>query len=254
MKKAKSYLLVLFAVIFTFAAFMIIRELSQQRKDIDSFQNLSALVTPEPHETLPPSPENGESVPTVEKPVILRNLAPLFERNSDCIGWLYIEGTKIDYPVMHTPLDPEKYLHRNFDKKYSAAGVPFVDASCTLADDNMIIYGHNMKNGTMFADITKYRDKAYYTDNPTVELQTAQGLTQYAVFAVVQVRNDNSWYFFHTADEEAEYNTKVSEIKSRSLYDTGITPTYGQQLITLSTCYGADKESRIIVIGAEINP
>lgn len=251
MKKAKSYLLVLFAVIFTFAAFMIIRELSRQRKDIDSFQSLSALVAPESVETLPPSPENGESVPVPEKPVILRNLAPLFERNSDCIGWLYIEGTKIDYPVMHTPKNPEQYLHRNFDNQYSAAGVPFADASCTLADDNLVIYGHNMKNGTMFADITKYRDKAYYTEHPTVELQTAQGLTQYAVFAVVQVRNDDSWYFFHTADDEAGYNNKVAEIKSRALYDTGITPTHGQQLITLSTCYGADKESRIIVIAYE---
>ena len=78
-------------------------------------------------------------------------------------------------------------------------------------------------------------------------------MKQYTVFAVVYVKNNDGWYDFHTAADEAEYNEKIEAIKRRALYDTGITPKYGQQLLTLSTCYGATKSDRIIVIGVETN-
>lgn len=153
---------------------------------------------------------------------------------------------------MHTPDEPQKYLRKNFDKEYSTAGVPFLKGICTLNCDNLIIYGHNMKNGTMFSDVTQYRNKGYYTEHPVIEFETAQGLKRYAVFAVAQVKNNDEWYAFHIAADESEYDTKIAEIKSRSLYGTEITPIYGQQLITLSTCYGATKSDRIIVVGVEI--
>ena len=153
---------------------------------------------------------------------------------------------------MHTPDEPQRYLRKNFDKEYSTAGVPFLKGICTLECDHLILYGHNMKNGTMFSDVTQYRSKNYYLEHPIVEFETAQGLKRYAVFAVVQVKNNDGWYAFHTAADETEYDTKIAEVKQRSLYSAEITPIYGQQLITLSTCYGATKSDRIIVIGVEI--
>lgn len=262
MKKATPFFLVICAAVFLFSGFMLVRELLTQKQDKDGFDELAALITPEtaaPESTTPaPSPTEGtgdaEPGHTQEPaPPPARNLAPLFQRNPDCIGWIYIADTAVNYPVMHTPDDPEKYLHKNFDKEYSAAGVPFLEDACDISCTNLIVYGHNMKNGTMFADVTQYRKEEFFTSHPVIELETAQGATQYAVFAVAQVKNDDAWYTFHYGDE-SEYSARVTELKDRALYDTGITPQYGQQLLTLSTCYGATKSDRIIVIAAEIIP
>ena len=221
--------------------------------EIEDFENLSALTkipteSTEEETSIPPD----EPPETEPEPIFTRNLSPLFEKNNDCIGWICIPDTAVDYPVMHTPQDQEKYLHKNFDRKYSASGVPFMQGNNTLEGDNIIIYGHNMKNGTMFATITRYREKAFCAKHPTIEFETGQGLKLYEVFAVVKMKNNDVWYNFIEAVDEIDYRNKVEEIKSRALYDTGVTPQYGQQLITLSTCYGSTKNDRIIVIGVEM--
>ncbi len=240
MKKAAPFFIVFFAALFLFSGIMLIREIRTQQKEAADFEELSILISP-------PAPEQEAT-----KQAAVRNLEPLFARNKDCIGWVYIAGTQVNYPVMHTPAEPERYLRRNFDKKSSTAGVPFLDGKCTLSCDNLILYGHNMRNGTMFADITKYKDKDYFDAHSVIELETAEGICQFSVFAVVRLKMDDSWYLFHTAQTEEEYTAAVAEIKSRALYDTGITPSFGSRLITLSTCYGANKDDRIVVIGAEI--
>lgn len=152
---------------------------------------------------------------------------------------------------MHTPQEPEKYLRRNFEGEYSVSGVPFLEGTSLLNDTNLIIYGHNMKNGTMFSDVTKYREKDFCGKHPYIEFETKDGLKCYDVFAVVCVKKTDNWYKFSYAENEEQYRDKITEIKKRSLYDTGIVPEYGQQLITLSTCYGNAKDDRIIVMGAE---
>lgn len=258
MKRVILFFIIICLLVFVFAGYKIASELKAQRTEINDFNELAELITESTstQEQTEPSiePENNTTAETETTPIIsTRNLAPLFERNADCIGWVYIEGTAVDYPVMHTPDDPQRYLRKNFDKEYSTAGVPFLKGICTLECDNLILYGHNMKNGTMFSDVTQYRNKSYYTEHPVIEFETAQGLKRYAVFAVAQVNKNDEWYAFHTATDEIEYDTKITEIKERSLYSTGITPMYGQQLITLSTCYGATKSDRIIVVGVEIH-
>lgn len=82
--------------------------------------------------------------------IILAKYESIFEQNNDFFGWLQIEGTAVDYPVMHTPEDPEYYLRKNFDGDYSVSGVPFITSECYEGCGNYIIYGHNMKNGSMF--------------------------------------------------------------------------------------------------------
>lgn len=168
-----------------------------------------------------------------------------------CLGWICIPDTSVNYPVMHTPQEPEKYLRRNFEGEYSVSGVPFLEGTSLLNDTNLIIYGHNMKNGTMFSDVTKYREKDFCVKHPYIEFETKDGLKCYDVFAVVCVKKTDNWYKFSYAENEEQYRDKITEIKKRSIYDTGIVPEYGQQLITLSTCYGNAKDDRIIVIGAE---
>ena len=217
------------------------------------FENLAALIQTQ-SEKHTDEKHNIDSKPTETKleSIFTRNLNPLYKKNSDCIGWICIPNTKVDYPVMHTPQDPQKYLRKNFDCEYSSSGVPFLQENNTLDSDNLIIYGHNMKNGTMFSDITKYRNESYCIEHPTIELETKRGLKLYTVFAVVQLKNVDDWYQFAVFVDEADFQNKVTEIKAAALYTTGIEPQYGQQLLTLSTCYGSRKSDRLIVIATEI--
>lgn len=229
-----------FACIMLFSAVMIITEISKLRQDKSDFKNLADVVN---------SSETTENDNTLQ--ASSRNLLPLFKKNSDCIGWICIPDTAVDYPVMYTPQEPQKYLHRNFDGEYSVSGVPFLDGASVPECDNLIIYGHNMRNGTMFSDVTNYKDKAYCEKHPFIEYETADGLKIYQVFAVVCLKKTDEWYSFSYFESEEQYQNAIAKIKDRTLYDTGIEPQYKEQMLTLSTCFGGSRDSRIIVIGVE---
>lgn len=179
------------------------------------------------------------------------SVSDLFSMNADCFGWLSIAGTSINYPVMHTSNNPQKYLHKNFYGEYSQSGVPFLDSRCNLDSTNLIVYGHNMNNETMFADLCNYTDFSYFTQHSTVVLETNRGVSTYTVFAVMKAKSDDDWYSFITADTEQEYDSKIKYAKEHSLYDIGITPEYNKQILTLSTCYGGNRDNRILVLAVE---
>ena len=109
-----------------------------------------------------------------------------------------------------------------------------------------------MKNGTMFSDIIGYTDPAFRDANSIIEFETASGLKCYEVFAVLQVKNLDSWYGFTNAESAEVYDRLIADIKGRALYETAITPEFGQQILTLSTCHGPKKDDRLIVIAAEV--
>lgn len=176
------------------------------------------------------------------------SISELTSMNSDCFGWVSITGTNINYPVMHTPSNPQKYLNRNFYGEYSYSGIPFLDARCSADSTNLIIYGHHMNNGTMFAGLCNYTDYSYFTEHPTVVLETKDGVFAYSVFSVIKVKSDDDWYRFITAETEKSYEKKISYAKDKSIYGTGNTPVYGQQILTLSTCYGYNQDDRILVL------
>ena len=228
---------------------MIIYQLVSREEEIKEFNQLAALVSAEEPTVTPVTTPEGETIQVITT----RNLDPLFAENPDCIGWIFIEGTTVNYPVMHTPQEPEKYLRKSFYGKRSTAGVPFLEGLCIRECDHLVIYGHNMKNGTMFADLANYISQDYRNDHPRIELETDAGLKTYTVFAVARIKQDDDWYSFHDAPSEAEYTRQISYIQSKALYDTGAVPQYGQQLLTLSTCYGSNKKDRIIVVGFESN-
>lgn len=253
-KKITILIITLFSVAALVSAGMIIKEFAERRQDITNFEKLEDLIaTPETEATtdqdnsseIEPNPVETECAQSTH------NLEPLFEKNADCIGWLCIQDTSVNYPVMYTPQEPEKYLRRNFEGEYSFSGVPFLKGEFPPECDNLIIYGHNMKNGTMFSDITKYREKEFCEEHPCIEFETADELKTYQVFAVVCLNKTDEWYGYSVFENETQYHDVVAEIKERSLYDTKVEPQYGQQLITLSTCYGNSKDGRIIVIGTE---
>ncbi|MBQ1410920.1 MAG: class B sortase [Oscillospiraceae bacterium] len=278
-KKVRTVLIVFLGVVMLFSCAMIAKTVLRGKAEAQDFKNLAALTVMPPsttseavlpseraeetmteqnpaHSQLETSPANnaggeGESVPAEAVPVFTRNLSPLFERNSDCIGWLSIADTSVDYPVMHTPEDPEKYLHLNFDGEYSSSGVPFLQYNCSLDSDNLIIFGHNMKNGAMFRELLNYRLASYCTEHPTVEFETARGLKRYSIFAVVQVPEDTDWYEFVDAYNEQDFSGWLDYILPGAFYTVGELPQYGQQILTLSTCYGSGNTLRFLVLAVE---
>ena len=178
----------------------------------------------------------------------------LYDRNNDYWGWLQIEGTRINYPVMHSPDDPEKYLHANFDGGYSYSGLPFLDAGCTQNSDNLLIYGHNMIDGSMFTELTEYKNQSYWESHPVIRLDTAAGEYEYEVmFAFydrVYSRYENvfKFYQFIDAEDEQDFQYAIASMKSKQLYDTGVDASYGDQLITLVTCEYHTSEGRFVVV------
>ena len=247
-KKLLPAMTVCLAGILILSCVMIGRTLTQSQREIDDFQDLASMT-----ESVEGSVASGENEGLEEGPVLAgRDLTSIFEKNSDCIGWILIPETAVDYPVMHTPDSPQKYLRKNFNGEYSVSGVPFLEGYSELFGDNLVIYGHNMKNGTMFSDLTGYCDKAYAVEHPVLEFKTEDGIRCYTLYAAAQVKSLHWWYNFSWVEEEAEFDSAIRGLKEVALYHTEDDPQFGQQLITLSTCYGSKKDDRLIVVFAEI--
>ena len=248
----------IFSVIIIACLISIFSRIYTENKEKEEFRQLADIVTEEREETtlsvedvaVPDEAVYEEifsdiSYITYYQP---HSVSELLSMNSECFGWISISGTNINYPVMHTPSNPQKYLNKNFYGEYNFSGTPFLDARCSANSTNLIIYGHHMNNGTMFADLCNYTDYSYFTEHPTVVLETKDGAFAYSVFSVMKVKSDDDWYRFTTVGTEKSYEKKISYAKEKSIYDTGITPVYGQQILTLSTCYGYNQGDRILVL------
>ncbi len=239
---------------------MIGSELLSRQKEKEDFDQLAQMVTVTSTPTPAPSdapaasalPESS-AVPqpdTSEEPQ--RDISELFAMNEDFVGWLCIPETDINYPVMHTMDDPEKYLRRNFQGEYSESGVPFLDFRCSLDSDNLIIYGHNMMNGTMFAGLRGYVQEDFCKEHSTIEFQTKDGCAEYQIFAVAQVKSNDDWYKFVNADAAEDFNSAVGKITSKALFAINSPPEYRQQILTLSTCYDSARNGRLLVLAVKI--
>ena len=200
-------------------------------------------------------------IPTIKPKEMLPELTEYYNKNQDVIGWIKIEGTPIDYPVMFTPEDNEFYLNRDFDKNDSKAGTLFIDAKSEIEtpNKNVIIYGHNMKNDTMFGSLSEYRNKSYYEAHKTITFNTLYDKGTYeilgAFYAKVLKKSDTTsfrYYHYFGAETEEEYNEFVNYVKSVRQYDTGVTTQYGDQFITLSTCSYHVDNGRFAVVARKI--
>lgn len=235
------------------SVYQVVKDLSQQKKGKEDFAELLELC--EITEQLQTTPETTASPDVTTEPepgtTIRHDVAVLRKRNTDCIAWISIPDTEISYPVMHTPSEPQRYLRLNFDCKYSVSGVPFMDYRCTEESTNCIVYGHNMKNGTMFADLRFYTDKTFANKHPEILWETGTDSHVYSIYAVATVKKTDSWYNFIDADTEEEFKQQIVTLKSKALYTTDVEPIFGEKILTLSTCYGSEKNGRLIVVAVE---
>lgn len=185
------------------------------------------------------APEQQPPLPEAE---ILPQYRELYAENSDMVGWLRIDGTDIDYPVMQTPGDNEYYLRRGFDKLYATSGSLFLDERCSLGLDataNWLIYGHNMSDGSMLGQLDRYEDPDFYAEHPTFTFDTLTTPGTWQVVAVIRTTlgaDEWPYYTFFDAGSRADWQRRVDAILDLALYDTGVVPEYGDQLLTLSTC------------------
>lgn len=205
-----------------------------------------------------PSQTTESTQETVPQPSVpLPQYQTMFEENPEMVGWLRIEGTPIDYPVMHTPDDPEKYLHMNFRGEYSYAGVPFIDYRCTDDSDNLVIYGHNMSDGSMFRALPNYEREQYWKQHPVIRFDSVYAEREYEVVAAFYDRiyytHEKTFKFYNFIDavDQADYDASVAKLKEKSIYDTGVTPEYGDQLIMLVTCTYQVENGRFVLVARE---
>ena len=207
------------------------------------------------------SPQPQDDLTAQEQQIqtqVLSRFAELYAENPDLGGWVRIEGTVIDYPVMFTPDDPQKYLHLSFKGEYSKRGVPFIGEGCEILprSDNIVIYGHHMKSGDMFAAIVNYEEIEFWREHLYVEFSTLYEDAKYEVFAIIETdvykARDLRCYTFVNADSEEDFNDYLSRIRASSLYDTGIDVAYGDELVTLSTCGYHTSNGRFLVIAKKV--
>ena len=193
---------------------------------------------------------------TEDESVLLPEYADLYEKNKDLAGWLCIPDTKINYPVMQTKDDMEYYLHRDFNGNEDVNGLPFLDARCDVnrPTTNLLIYGHSMNSGAMFAGLADYKDYEFYRKHKTIYFDTVRERGEYEVVAVFQSRVAYvdevtfRYYNFIQADTKEEFESFMSAVEKLAYYDTGVDAVYGDQLLTLSTCDREITDGRLVVL------
>lgn len=221
-------------------------------------QNAGQLATSPAAESITLPLSDLQTIPQEEQTqpeaTILPQYQELAQQNPDFWGWLSIGDTVINYPVMHTPEEPEKYLYADFQGNYSFPGTPFLDGQCSADSDNLMIYSHNMKNGTMFHTLLKFDSLTYCQMHPTIQLDTLYEQREYEVMAAfydrIYRKNETAFRFYQLvdADSEAEFDSFVAELKNKSLYDTGVTASYGDQLLMLITCSAHTDNGRFVLV------
>lgn len=207
------------------------------------------------HQTKDQSTGNVEET----QAVLSVSLEKMKEDYPDLVGWLQIPQTKLDYPVMQTPQEPNYYLNKDMNGKKSSYGVPYLQENCDVdASDHLIIYGHHMKNGDMFGGLEAYQDVDYWKDNRSIFLWLEDGRREYEIFAVFKtsasVENTNIFYYnsFVNAEDEKAYDAFIKQVKGLAFYETYIVPEYGEQLLTLSTCEYTLEDGRLVVMAKRI--
>ena len=263
-------LIVIFAVVFLVSAGMLVAYYIDASRQAQRYDVLSDLHGNVPRPTIPQESDTETEIipdvpaltavtdPETGKTVyVLPEFAELYTLNNDIVGWMTIPGTNIDYPVMQTPDNPDYYLKRNFDREQNSHGCLYARESCDIDQgDNVTVYGHRMKDGSMFAGLDSYKNKAFFETNPLIYFDSLQQRRTYQIMAVFRttatVGEGFTYHTFEQTENAAEFDAFVAECKALSLYDTGVTASYGDQLVTLSTCEYSQTNGRLVVVAKRI--
>lgn len=256
MKDYKSIICVVAAVCLlgtaAFCGFRIYHYYAEVDEQTETFEEIAEMVEQAPtDETVP------DDVPVSEGEDVLAKYQELYLQNEDMVGWISIDGTTINYPVMQTKDNPNYYLKHNFEKEYSDLGVPYIQENCDiLTSDNLIIYGHHITGQRMFGVLENYKDKGFYEEHKTIQFDTLTEQAEYEIVAVFKTvaysAEGYRYYDFADAENEEEFDAYIEKCKELALYDTGVTAEYGDKLITLSTCEYSAPNGRLAVVAKKV--
>ena len=248
------------ALIFGVTVFSALRNrIALKRMAAETARETTPISTSAPAETTVPTqatvpPTTAAATAPTEPREILPRFLELYQKNSDLAGWLTIPGTRIDYPVMYSPDEPERYLHANFDAAYSFAGLPFLDAACDTESGNRIIYAHNMLDGSMFRTLLKYQQKDFWQRNPVISFNTLYEEQEYEVVAAfydkVYKKSDTNFKFyqFYDTSDQSSFDEAMAYYREHALYDTGVTAQCSDLFLTLVTCAYQTENGRFVVV------
>ena len=262
--------IVLLVAVFAVSAFHVgsywlaSRQEQKQLEELAAMKEQAAQQDTQPPETTAPPTQETEATEATEEteptePVILKDYEAIHESNNHVVGWIKIDGTKVDYPVMQTPEEPNYYLKRNFNGEYSEHGSIYIREECDMLEpsDNITIYGHNMLDGSMFAALLDYEHKETWEYNPLIFFDTLYDYHVYKIFAVFKTEASlNAGFKYHNmidAEDEEDFDNFIATAKELSFYDTGITPKYGDKIICLSTCEYTLPNGRFVVAAVRIS-
>ncbi len=254
-----ALLCVIAAVWFGYSYYRTLEEYKRGNADLNSlYEKMGGIPAPmDPKAEAAMDGKELEAVREQAERIRLESYRKLAEENSDVIGWVRIEGTVVDYPVMHTPDKPDYYLKRGFDQEYSAYGMVYLDGACWIGEGcpNYLLYGHHMKNGSMFASLEGYAEKEYYKAHPVIGFDTLEEIADYEVAGAFKIgagEINREFAKMLAARTEEDYKRLVAYMKENSFYDTGIVPEWPQQLITLTTCEYTEGDGRFLVVARRV--
>ena len=247
------------------SSIMFARQYSDSKHSKEAFTGLADLVVDIDTTALPDPAEDSETdepAELTEEELLAQQTAlahekygALFEQNQDFIGWISIDGTNINYPVMQTPTNPDYYLKHSFEKTWSDYGVPYIDEACIMGiSNNVVIYGHHMNDGSMFVDLCNYTEEDFWREHPVIHFDTLSSLGEYEIVAVFKFNTNKETFKYNewATMNEDEFNEYMQEVHARQLYDTGVDAEFGDQLLTLSTCEYTYKNGRFVVVAKKV--
>ena len=232
-----SILLLISVCVFLFAAYQLISQYMTYRAAETEYESLTGIAYIPDGET-----ENGAD--GYKSPIDFAALAAI---NPDIIGWIVIDGTNIDYPIVQGS-DNDAYLHKTFSGERNSSGTIFLDCrnAPDFSDRNSIVYGHKMKNGSMFAGLTEYKDQGFYEQHPAFTIYTPEVEYKCEVFAAYVTSGVSATYTLDFSGD-MDFTGYINDAVSRSLIQTGVTPAAKDRIVTLSTCDYTYDNARMVV-------
>ena len=250
MEKKKKIMIIIIYIILVlliiFSIIYILKELYWKKQAINEAKIIDTI-------------EIDEKKVTKESSKKILQVRSLKQENQDVVGFLEIENTNISYPVVQGK-DNEFYMTHNYKKEKSKNGAIFLDKNYdwNIESNNLLIYGHNLNNGTMFQELLKYENEDYYKKHPIILFTTEDEEKKYEIISVFKSKVYNKqddvfkYYFFINRKTEYEYKNYIENIKKISIYNIENTAKYGEELISLSTCSYHIKDGRFVVVGKEM--
>lgn len=268
-----TVILCLLFTIFLISAIVLISYFIQSKQSQATYNELAAIVdavrSTAPTEAddiagsetvaTPPSPFVEVADPTGNTISVLREYAPAYQLNSHMVGWLTIDGTNINYPVVQTPDSADYYLRRDFYGNRDTHGCIYAAEICDIntPSDNITLYGHRMRDGTMFAELSNYSSKEFWQSYPLIRFDTLFEHHTYQIAYVIVTESTvgkgfqyQNYTFFSDSAELQEF---IDYCQALRLYDTGVELNYGDKLLTLSTCDYSLTNGRLVVIAKRIH-